>query len=78
VDFTRVTPLELSLVVQQYTLADARGEIARGLIQVYRALGGGWQMRLTNDCNATLMQAQDTPPEAVEEHLPPGSSSSME
>src|SRR5262249_8852454 len=27
-------------------LAQVRGEIALGLIQVYRALGGGWQIRL--------------------------------
>ncbi|MBI1914992.1 MAG: hypothetical protein HYS12_09695 [Planctomycetes bacterium] len=30
---------------QQNLLAEARGEIAQGLIQVYRALGGGWQIR---------------------------------
>jgi NodT family efflux transporter outer membrane factor (OMF) lipoprotein len=70
VDFTRVTQLEQNLVQQQNTLAEARGEIARGLIQVYRALGGGWQMRLTNDCHATLLQAQDRPPEAEEEGWP--------
>ena len=27
------------------TLADSQGQIAQGLIQVYRALGGGWQIR---------------------------------
>jgi hypothetical protein len=29
------------------TLAQARGEIGPGLTQVYRGLGGGWQIRLT-------------------------------
>jgi NodT family efflux transporter outer membrane factor (OMF) lipoprotein len=43
VDFTRVTQLQQSLVLQQDTLAQAQGEIARGLIQVYKALGGGWE-----------------------------------
>jgi hypothetical protein len=34
-------------VTQQDTLAQAQGEIVTGLIQVYRALGGGWQIRET-------------------------------
>ena len=34
------------------TLAQARGEIGLGLTQVYRALGGGWQIRLA-DCETT-------------------------
>jgi NodT family efflux transporter outer membrane factor (OMF) lipoprotein len=45
VDFTRITQLEQNLVLQQNTLAQARGEIAQGLIQIYRALGGGWENR---------------------------------
>jgi NodT family efflux transporter outer membrane factor (OMF) lipoprotein len=48
IDFTRITQLEQNLVLQQNTLAVARGEIAQGLIQTYRALGGGWEFRLTS------------------------------
>jgi NodT family efflux transporter outer membrane factor (OMF) lipoprotein len=47
IDFTRVTQLETTLVTQQDTLAQAQGEIVTGLIQVYKALGGGWQIRET-------------------------------
>ena len=47
VDFTRVTQVEQTLVQQQDTLMQALGEIATGLIQVYKALGGGWQIRCT-------------------------------
>jgi NodT family efflux transporter outer membrane factor (OMF) lipoprotein len=47
IDLTRVTQLETTLVQLQDTLALAQGEIGLGLIQVYRALGGGWQIRLT-------------------------------
>ncbi|HZZ77113.1 MAG TPA: efflux transporter outer membrane subunit, partial [Gemmataceae bacterium] len=36
---------EQNLVQQQDTLALAQGEFALGLIQVYKALGGGWQIR---------------------------------
>jgi outer membrane protein TolC len=45
IDFTRVTQLEQNLVPLQDTLAQAKGQIALGLIQVYKALGGGWQIR---------------------------------
>jgi NodT family efflux transporter outer membrane factor (OMF) lipoprotein len=47
IDFTRVTQLEQNLVLLQDTLAQAQGEIVTGLIQVYKALGGGWQLRET-------------------------------
>jgi NodT family efflux transporter outer membrane factor (OMF) lipoprotein len=47
IDFTRVTQVEQNLVTQQDTLAQAQGEIVTGLIQVYKALGGGWQIRVT-------------------------------
>jgi NodT family efflux transporter outer membrane factor (OMF) lipoprotein len=45
-DLTRVTLLQQNLVPLEDTLAQAQGEIAAGLIQVYRALGGGWEIRL--------------------------------
>ncbi len=54
VDFTRVTQLQLNLVQLQDTLAQAEGDIALGLIQVYRALGGGWQLRCTG-CPPTCL-----------------------
>src|SRR5262245_51972867 len=50
VDFIRVFVIERELVRQQDQLARARGEVAQGLIGIYRALGGGWQIR----CRATL------------------------
>jgi NodT family efflux transporter outer membrane factor (OMF) lipoprotein len=53
VDFTTVTQVEQALVAQQNTLAIAQGEIATGLIQIYRALGGGWEIRI-NGCQETL------------------------
>jgi NodT family efflux transporter outer membrane factor (OMF) lipoprotein len=47
VDFNRVALVEQNLVVQQNLLVQAQGSIALGLIQVYQALGGGWQIRCT-------------------------------
>jgi NodT family efflux transporter outer membrane factor (OMF) lipoprotein len=47
VTFTTVSLIQQNKVQQDDTLAQAQGEIALGLIQIYRALGGGWQIRLT-------------------------------
>jgi NodT family efflux transporter outer membrane factor (OMF) lipoprotein len=44
VDFNRVALIQQDLVVREDLLAQAQGQIAIGLIQVYRALGGGWQV----------------------------------
>jgi NodT family efflux transporter outer membrane factor (OMF) lipoprotein len=51
VDFNRVALLSQNLVEQQDQLAQARGQIALGLVQTYRALGGGWEIQL-GDCKA--------------------------
>jgi NodT family efflux transporter outer membrane factor (OMF) lipoprotein len=45
VDYNRVVLIQERLVERQQTLAEAQGQIALGLVQVYRALGGGWQIR---------------------------------
>jgi NodT family efflux transporter outer membrane factor (OMF) lipoprotein len=46
IDFNRVFNLETTRVQQQDQLAVAGGNIALNLINVYRALGGGWEIRL--------------------------------
>jgi NodT family efflux transporter outer membrane factor (OMF) lipoprotein len=48
VDFTPVFLFESTLTEQQDEWAVAQGDIALGLIGIYRALGGGWQIRLAN------------------------------
>jgi hypothetical protein len=42
---------EQFLVHQQNSYAQAQGDIALGLIGVYRALGGGWELRLNDQSN---------------------------
>src|SRR3954470_18412720 len=44
-DFNRYATIVQNLVVQQDQWAQARGQIALGLIQIYRGLGGGWQIK---------------------------------
>ncbi len=48
VDFNRVFTVQRELTQQQDNLAVAEGAVAQYLIQLYRALGGGWQVRLDN------------------------------
>jgi NodT family efflux transporter outer membrane factor (OMF) lipoprotein len=66
VDFNRYATIEQSLVQQQDTLAQAQGQIAQGLIQVYRALGGGWEIRLM----PAVAPLPAVAPEAAEPALP--------
>src|SRR5262249_36452796 len=54
IDFTRVTQLEQNLIQAQDLLAQARGQIALGLIQTYRALGGGWELGHQQDNDSEL------------------------
>jgi NodT family efflux transporter outer membrane factor (OMF) lipoprotein len=44
-DFTTVLTAQQNLLNQQDNLALTLGDIARSLVGVYRALGGGWQLR---------------------------------
>lgn len=61
VDFNRVALLQQNLLTRQQLLLEARGEAAAGLIKVYRALGGGWQVRL-DGCELVPVDLRVTPP----------------
>jgi NodT family efflux transporter outer membrane factor (OMF) lipoprotein len=47
-DFGRVFVAQATLVTQQDALAVAEGGVAQSLVDIYRSLGGGWQIRLAN------------------------------
>src|SRR5271165_146650 len=69
IDFNRVFNLETTQVQQQDQLAIAAGNIALNLVNVYRALGGGWELRCQNESlHATTVkehgQARAAPVEA--------------
>lgn len=68
IDLTRVTLLQQNLVPAEDSLAQAQGEIALGLIQVYRALGGGWQIRTAGGQPGTVPGANGA---AAPETVPP-------
>ena len=66
VDFTRLAQIQLTLVQQQDAEAQARGAIALGLVQVYRALGGGWEIRLGQPGAAPASPLPAAPPAGVQ------------
>ena len=44
-DYTTVLTAQAALLTEQDSLAAGRGDVPQGLITVYRALGGGWEIR---------------------------------
>jgi NodT family efflux transporter outer membrane factor (OMF) lipoprotein len=44
-DYTTVLSAQTAQLTQQDSLAAGQGDVPQGLIAVYRALGGGWEMR---------------------------------
>jgi NodT family efflux transporter outer membrane factor (OMF) lipoprotein len=71
-DFNRVLTVEQLLTQQEDQLAVARGTVAQNLILLYRALGGGWQIRFADGASAAPAPATRTaepiaPPQPVEQ-----------
>ena len=48
IDFTGVFLMQGVVATNQDQLAAARGSVVRSLISLYKALGGGWEMRYSN------------------------------
>jgi hypothetical protein len=49
VDFQRVLDAQQNLVVQQDNLVATTGDVGANLVSLYKALGGGWEMREGKD-----------------------------
>ena len=72
IDGNRLAVLAQNVVAQENLEAQAKGNSALGLIQIYRALGGGWQFPC-DDClhqqpvpdPGVLPAAADAPPTGV-------------
>ena len=70
-DFNRVALVQQNLVQQQDLLTQAQGDIALGLVEVYRALGGGWQIRLEPGYGPVAVPPGDpAPPDPADELIP--------
>jgi outer membrane protein TolC len=69
-DFNRYALIEQNLITQQNAWASARGQIAQGLISVYRALGGGWEIRLNPPPAPEICMPVTPPPDAQQPGVP--------
>ena len=74
-DFNRYATILQSLLQQQDLWAQSRGQTAQGLVDTYRALGGGWQIRIAPvpDKQGILSTRRVEPvqPELGGERVPP-------
>ncbi|HTQ37848.1 MAG TPA: TolC family protein, partial [Pirellulales bacterium] len=76
VDFNRVALLEQDLVQQQNLLAEAEGDIDSGLVHLYRALGGGWDIHCPGEAeNLAEPPVAEGAAAPNAETVPPGQSS---
>lgn len=75
-DYTTVLDTQRSLLSQQDQFTATRGSIAQNLVDMYRALGGGWQIRegedfVSEETRAVMRERTDwgglLDPEAVED-----------
>jgi len=70
-DVNRIFTLESTQLQEQDNLAVAQGNIALNLINVYRGLGGGWEIRLEKEGNSQdIAKSEDTAPVKDLERFP--------
>ena len=70
IDYTPVGYFAQNLLEQQDQAAQAQGDVALALVEIYRALGGGWQVRLGAGSDAPKVEIPQTQPILLET-LPP-------
>jgi NodT family efflux transporter outer membrane factor (OMF) lipoprotein len=56
VDFNTVISTLSALAIQQDALASIQGTVAANLVEVYRSLGGGWEIRQSGDAGDLIPQ----------------------
>jgi hypothetical protein len=56
--YTTVLTTEQAQLTAEDALAGAQGNVALGLISIYRALGGGWEMRNHRDVISDEVKAE--------------------
>ncbi|QDU63963.1 Toluene efflux pump outer membrane protein TtgF precursor [Planctomycetes bacterium Pan216] len=67
-NFTSVALLEQDLVDQQVSYVDTLGNVALGFVDIYRALGGGWQIRCQPPSEDEMYATE--PPHSLSDSLP--------
>ncbi|MGE3637818.1 MAG: efflux transporter outer membrane subunit [Pirellulales bacterium] len=64
IDYTPVGFFAQNLLEQQDQAAQAQGDVSLALVEIYRAIGGGWQVRLGAGADAPQVNLPQCPPEA--------------
>ena len=70
IDFLPLAYFEQNLIAQQDQATQAQGDIPLALIEVYRALGGGWQIRLETETRADESPGPDSSSSIPPENAP--------
>ncbi|WP_197528382.1 efflux transporter outer membrane subunit [Aeoliella mucimassa] len=70
IDFNRVFGVQNTKTQQEVAAAAAKGEVAQGVVEIYRALGGGWPSPYLNTPPAVPAAPVDTPTDAEEIQVP--------
>jgi NodT family efflux transporter outer membrane factor (OMF) lipoprotein len=70
IDYTPVGYFAQNLLEQQDQAAQAQGDVALALVEIYRALGGGWQIRRGAGADAAKVEIPQVTPVALDETPP--------
>ncbi len=70
IDFSQVGYFAQNLLEQQDAAAQAQGDVALALVEIYRALGGGWQIRLGAGADAAKVEISQCMPIVLDETPP--------
>jgi NodT family efflux transporter outer membrane factor (OMF) lipoprotein len=68
-NFDRVFVVQAQATTQQDNLAQSEGNIALNLIRIYKALGGGWQIRLQGGAEMIPVSIPPAPAEVLPDEL---------
>jgi outer membrane protein TolC len=71
-DFTTVLTAQQNLLTQQDNLADTLGQISTSLVNMYRAMGGGWQTRVGKEFVPDSVQTDHGGPHQLGQTPHPG------
>lgn len=63
IEFVPVGYVQQNLLTQQNEAIQAQGDVSLALIDVYRALGGGWQIRLNPNAGNAMIAPQEWSPQ---------------
>jgi NodT family efflux transporter outer membrane factor (OMF) lipoprotein len=70
IDYTAVGYFAQNLLEQQDQATQAEGNVALALVEIYRAIGGGWQVRIGAGADAPKVEISQCPPVKLDGLMP--------